>query len=196
MVERAAAPQAQVSIGPNKATAATRKRHRQQAGASVRAGARRSSACLGNRISVQARQLAPPAAAAAPPASSPDIEVDVCVLGSGIIGLCTSLALLRADPKLRVALVDSALPCAGATGAGQGYLWLAHRDPASPAWQLAVRSRQMWQELLAPTVPQLTQAAVEWQVRLVRLGRQAGRGCVWPGLDGCLPSHMQAAKLS
>jgi glycine/D-amino acid oxidase-like deaminating enzyme len=96
--------------------------------------------------------------------TSSDVEVDMCVLGAGIIGLCTSLALLRADPQLRVALVDAAQPCAGATGAGQGYLWLAHRDPASPAWQLAVRSKQLWQELLASTLPQLTQGAVEWQV--------------------------------
>jgi glycine/D-amino acid oxidase-like deaminating enzyme len=36
----------------------------------------------------------------------------------------------------------------GATGAGQGYLWMAHRDPASPLWQLAARSRELWQEFL------------------------------------------------
>lgn len=31
--------------------------------------------------------------------------------------------------------------------AGQGYLWLAHRDPASPMWQLAARSKELWLEL-------------------------------------------------
>lgn len=85
------------------------------------------------------------------------------VLGAGIIGLATALALLRADPALRVALLDAKAPCAGATGAGQGYLWLAHRDVGSPAWDLAVASKRMWQALLAPAVPQLTAAAVEWQ---------------------------------
>ncbi len=95
------------------------------------------------------------------------MEVDVCILGAGIIGLCTALALLQADPSLRVALLDRAAPCAGATGAGQGYLWLAHRDVGSPLFRLAAQSRAMWRELLAPAVPQLTAAAVEWQVRSV-----------------------------
>lgn len=85
------------------------------------------------------------------------------ILGAGIIGLATALALLRADPALRVTLVDAKAPCAGATGAGQGYLWLAHRDVGSPAWDLAVASKRMWQALLAPAVPQLTPAALEWQ---------------------------------
>lgn len=86
----------------------------------------------------------------------------MCILGAGVIGLCTALALLRADAGLRVALLDQSTPCAGATGAGQGYLWMAHRSPSSPLWQFAQRSKQMWQVLLA-TVPQLTPAALEWQ---------------------------------
>ena len=47
------------------------------------------------------------------------LEVDVCILGAGILGLCTALALLREDERLRVALVDREVPCAGATGAGE-----------------------------------------------------------------------------
>ncbi|PRW59188.1 FAD-dependent oxidoreductase domain-containing 1 [Chlorella sorokiniana] len=98
--------------------------------------------------------------AAAPP---DDLDVDVCILGAGILGLCTALVLLREDKHLKVALLDREVPCSGATGAGQGYLWLAHRDVGTPAYKLAVRSRQMWAELLAPTVPELSTQAVEWQ---------------------------------
>lgn len=42
------------------------------------------------------------------------------MLGAGIIGLCSALALLRGDPTARVVLLDRQEPCAGATGAGQG----------------------------------------------------------------------------
>ncbi|PSC67997.1 FAD-dependent oxidoreductase [Micractinium conductrix] len=66
-------------------------------------------------------------------------------------------------PATGVVLLDRNEPCAGATGAGQGYLWLAHRDPSSPAWQLAMGSKAMWPQLLAPVVPELTAEAVEWQ---------------------------------
>lgn len=46
----------------------------------------------------------------------------MAVVGAGVIGLATALALLHADRRLSVALLDRAAPCAGATGAGQGYL--------------------------------------------------------------------------
>ncbi len=96
-----------------------------------------------------------------PPSSS---QVDVCVVGSGIIGLSVSLSLLRTDPSIRVALIERAGLCAGATGAGQGYIWLAHRDPSSPMWQLATHSRALWREWLDEgTVGPLTDATVEWQ---------------------------------
>lgn len=45
--------------------------------------------------------------------------------------------------------------------AGQGYIWLAHRDPTSVAWQLACDSHAQWQELL--TQPHLSPSHVEWQ---------------------------------
>lgn len=160
------------------------------------------------------------AAAAAAAPSAGDLDVDVCILGAGILGLCTALVLLREDERLKVALVllrclhallprcfmlfpcvptvsmpancfhalfplaefacletaqpfpssfqvalvDREVPCAGATGAGQGYVWLSHREIGSPAFALAARSKQMWGELLAPAVPELSKQAVEWQV--------------------------------
>ena len=45
--------------------------------------------------------------------------------------------------------------------AGQGYIWLAHRDPASAAWQLAQDSCARWQQLLQQ--PHLSPGHVEWQ---------------------------------
>ena len=45
--------------------------------------------------------------------------------------------------------------------AGQGYIWLAHRDPTSVAWQLACDSHAQWQELLKQ--PHLSSSHVEWQ---------------------------------
>ena len=52
-----------------------------------------------------------------------DWEADVVVVGAGVIGLFIADALLSsANPELadvRVALIDSAEPCAGATGAGE-----------------------------------------------------------------------------
>lgn len=30
---------------------------------------------------------------------------------------------------------------------GQGYIWMAHRDPASPGWALAARSKALWEQL-------------------------------------------------
>lgn len=72
--------------------------------------------------------------------------------------------MLRADDKVGVVLVDRAGLCAGATGAGQGYLWLAHRDPAAniAAWELASRSVKLWQELMgsAPRVREQTEYRV------------------------------------
>uniref|UniRef100_A0A383V6D9 FAD-dependent oxidoreductase domain-containing protein 1 n=1 Tax=Tetradesmus obliquus TaxID=3088 RepID=A0A383V6D9_TETOB len=94
--------------------------------------------------------------------SSAQDTVDVAVIGSGIIGLCVARKLLQ-DTQLSVALLDAKQPCAGATGAGQGYIWLAHRDPASPSWPLARRSKAMWQQLAAAAGSSKLGTAMEWQ---------------------------------
>ncbi|GJM99230.1 hypothetical protein PR202_ga16313 [Eleusine coracana subsp. coracana] len=92
---------------------------------------------------------------------------DVVVVGAGIVGLAIARHLLLHTP-LSVAVADAAVPCSGATGAGvaagavltvsgegiargsgQGYIWMSHRTPGSDTWELAVRSKQLWEELAA-----------------------------------------------
>lgn len=121
---------------------------------------------LGTRLhSAPSRPRPPRAQPAASPAASPASTpaVDVAIVGGGIIGLATALALLRHPARPRVALIEAESSTAGggsdtptphpplpfggrATGAGQGYLWLAHRDPASPLWGAAVASKALWVE--------------------------------------------------
>ncbi|KAK9747815.1 hypothetical protein RND81_02G015800 [Saponaria officinalis] len=75
---------------------------------------------------------------------------DVVVVGAGIIGLSIARDLLLRS-NLSVAVVDAKFPCSGATGAGQGYLWMAHKTPGTAVWDLALRSQNLWQ-LLAETL--------------------------------------------
>eukprot|EP00850_Spirogloea_muscicola_P009704 SM000055S18238 [mRNA] locus=s55:259926:263061:+ [translate_table: standard] len=91
-------------------------------------------------------------AAAGPARHEAELEVDVVIVGAGIIGLSIANRLLAAT-RLSVALVDAAGPCAGATGAGQGYIWLGHRQPGTPGWLLARRGKKLWEELHAELRP-------------------------------------------
>ncbi|XP_051142106.1 uncharacterized protein LOC127259023 [Andrographis paniculata] len=80
-------------------------------------------------------------------ASGSDLHTfDVVVVGAGIIGLTIARQFLLGS-NLSVALVDAAVPCAGATGAGQGYIWRVNKSPGSHKWELAVRSHGLWEAL-------------------------------------------------
>ncbi|KAJ8748180.1 hypothetical protein K2173_000588 [Erythroxylum novogranatense] len=68
---------------------------------------------------------------------------DVVIIGAGIIGLTIARHLLI-ESDLSVAVVDKAVPCSGATGAGQGYIWMVHKSPESDSWGLAARSQRLW----------------------------------------------------
>ncbi|XP_027336105.1 uncharacterized protein LOC113850008 [Abrus precatorius] len=71
---------------------------------------------------------------------------DIVIVGAGIIGLTIARHFLMAS-DLSVAIVDKAVPCSGATGAGQGYLWMANKTPGSATWDLSWRSHQLWKML-------------------------------------------------
>ncbi|RWR80116.1 D-amino acid dehydrogenase-like protein [Cinnamomum micranthum f. kanehirae] len=75
---------------------------------------------------------------------------DVVVVGAGIIGLTIARQLLLLS-DLSVAVVDAKMPCYGATGAGQGYIWMIHKTPGSDRWELSMRSKQLW-GLLADSI--------------------------------------------
>ncbi|KAL6217837.1 hypothetical protein ACLB2K_011054 [Fragaria x ananassa] len=71
---------------------------------------------------------------------------DVLIIGAGIIGLTIARQFLIGS-DLSVAVIDKAVPCSGATGAGQGYIWMAHKTPSSELWELGLRSQKLWEEL-------------------------------------------------
>ncbi|XP_043700678.1 glycine oxidase [Telopea speciosissima] len=84
--------------------------------------------------------------ASSPVNASSSLEFDVVIIGAGIIGLTIARQFLH-ESDLSVALVDAAVPCSGATGAGQGYIWMANKTPGSDIWELAVRSQKLWNML-------------------------------------------------
>jgi glycine/D-amino acid oxidase-like deaminating enzyme len=121
---------------------------------------------------------------------SPIVAVDVVIVGAGIIGLWTAYEALRRNAS--VALIDAQRPVAGgtssertsssprlpiATGAGQGYLWLAHREaplpsissssPSAASWHLAARGKRRWERLgsSAATDPVAAELARRAQLR-------------------------------
>ncbi|KAJ9533393.1 hypothetical protein QJQ45_026374 [Haematococcus lacustris] len=97
--------------------------------------------------------------AVVPAPAKPLLQPEVVIIGAGIIGLMTADTLLQQG--LSVTVVERKHLCAGATGAGQGYIWMAHRNPDTPAWELAAASTALWRQHIAsdPTFAE----AVEWQ---------------------------------
>ncbi|KAK0589612.1 hypothetical protein LWI29_016310 [Acer saccharum] len=83
-------------------------------------------------------------------ASTRSHTFDVVIIGAGIIGLTIARQFLIGS-DLSVAVVDKAVPCSGATGAGQGYIWMVHKTPGSDTWDLTMRSHKLW-EMLAESI--------------------------------------------
>jgi D-hydroxyproline dehydrogenase subunit beta len=71
-------------------------------------------------------------------------DVDVVVVGAGIVGSCTALALVEAG--LSVCVVDRGGPAGGTTSAGEGNLLVSDKLPG-PELALAQRSLRRWAEL-------------------------------------------------
>jgi len=64
-----------------------------------------------------------------------DTDVDVAVVGAGFTGLWTAYYLARADPSLRVVVLEREVAGFGASGRNGG--WCSALFPASPAWLAA-----------------------------------------------------------
>ncbi|KAL5719925.1 hypothetical protein ACHQM5_012649 [Ranunculus cassubicifolius] len=79
--------------------------------------------------------------------SSPQLEFDIVIIGAGIIGLTIARQFLK-ESNYTVAIIDSSVPLAsGATGAGQGYIWMAGKTPGTAMWELGVKSKKLWENL-------------------------------------------------
>jgi len=81
--------------------------------------------------------------------------------------------------------------------AGQGYIWLAHRQPNSPGWAIAQRSKQLWESMIdAAEKPSNNghhskklgrKADIEWQVTPLH-------GIIWLcSMQICCPPAFKAA---
>ncbi|CAN6485493.1 unnamed protein product [Victoria cruziana] len=88
-----------------------------------------------------------PATSSLSPTAAGNSSFDVVVVGAGVIGLTVARRFLTTT-DLSVAVVDAAVPCSGATGAGQGYIWMAYRTPESETWDLCNRSKVLWKDLV------------------------------------------------
>ena len=61
-----------------------------------------------------------------------DLDVDVAVVGAGYTGLWTAYSLARADPSLRIAVLEREVAGFGASGRNGG--WCSALFPASVSW--------------------------------------------------------------
>jgi D-hydroxyproline dehydrogenase subunit beta len=69
---------------------------------------------------------------------------DAIVIGAGIVGAASALALTNAG--LKVLVIDRGTVSSGTTGAGEGNILVSDKDPG-PELALALRSRDMWFEM-------------------------------------------------
>ena len=69
---------------------------------------------------------------------------DAIVIGAGVVGGCSALALTNAG--LKVLVIDRGPVASGTTGAGEGNILVSDKEP-SPELTLALRSRDAWFEL-------------------------------------------------
>ena len=71
---------------------------------------------------------------------------DAIVIGAGVVGACSALALTNAG--LKVLVIDRGPVASGTTGAGEGNILVSDKEP-SPELTLALRSRDAWFEVNA-----------------------------------------------
>src|SRR4051794_19912440 len=66
------------------------------------------------------------------PALQDDVEADVAIVGAGLTGLWTAYYLARADPSLRIVVLESEVAGFGASGRNGG--WCSALFPAPVEW--------------------------------------------------------------
>ncbi|KUI28738.1 FAD-dependent oxidoreductase [Mycobacterium sp. IS-1742] len=87
-------------------------------------------------------------------------EADVCIVGAGYTGLWTAYYLKRADPSLRVAVLEARFAGFGASGRNGG--WLSGLVPGNRAAMAARHGRDAvvaWQRALNETVDEVAAVA-------------------------------------
>ena len=90
------------------------------------------------------------------PALPGDRDADVCIVGAGYTGLWTAYYLKRADPALRIAVLEARFAGFGASGRNGG--WLAGLAPGSRALLAKRHGRDSvitWQRMLNETVDEV-----------------------------------------
>jgi len=90
------------------------------------------------------------------PALDGDLDADVCIVGAGLTGLWTAYYLLRAEPRLRVVLLEARIAGFGASGRNGGWCSalfpvgvgaLARRHGLGPALAMRAAMNETVQEV-------------------------------------------------
>lgn len=76
----------------------------------------------------------------------PPTDLDVAIVGGGVIGCSTAFALREADPSLRIAIVEKNRLAHGASGRNAGFLLLGApgADPGASEAEERVRALRLW----------------------------------------------------
>lgn len=89
-----------------------------------------------------------------------DRDADVCIVGAGFTGLWTAYYLKRADPSLRIAILEARFAGFGASGRNGG--WLSGMAPGDRHAMARDRGRDAvvaWQQALIETIDEVVDVA-------------------------------------
>jgi glycine/D-amino acid oxidase-like deaminating enzyme len=95
-----------------------------------------------------------------------DVDADVCIVGAGYTGLWTAYYLAKADPKLRIVVLEREIAGFGASGRNGG--WCSAFFPASLEKLAAASSRD---------------EAIRMQRTMFDTVEEVGRACAEEGID-------------
>jgi glycine/D-amino acid oxidase-like deaminating enzyme len=122
------------------------------------------------------------------PALPGDRDVDVCIVGAGYTGLWTAYYLKKADPSLRIAVLEWRFAGFGASGRNGGWLsGLVPGDRSRMAAQYGRDRVRAWQRALNEAVDEVIDVAA---------GEEIDAGIVKGGTLHVARNAAQAARLS